>query len=467
MKLPNIITLFTAMLLIALQRPVFAQDSQAATSSFSLKQAQDYAIKNNANSRNSTIDMEIAKKKIWETTAIGLPQVSAQVNYQHLFTVPELSLGGSTYLATDLPAGTPITSDDINNQSVYMGFKPGTPIKLGVANNTTLDLTVSQLIFSGEYIVGLQATKVFYTMTDQSRQKTEIDLKESVANTYAMALVFDQTRLVLNQSLENTTKTLSDMQEMYKQGLVENTDVDQIELVSLTLKNAVSSMNRQIDATYDLLKFQLGMPFAGKIALTDNLESIANTVKLETLIATQFNINNNLDYQILQTSEEISKLNLKREKSTYLPNIAAVYRHNEMVNEPALNFNPKDVVQIAMNVPIVSSGQRNSRVQQRKLELQKATNTKDNVANGLQLQYINTRNELTTAFEKYLNDKRNIELTKRVLDKSVIKFKEGLASSRDITEFLNQYLTAQSNMYSSMLSLISAKNKLDKLNNNF
>ncbi len=466
MKL-QIITFFTAMLLIALHRPAFAQDSLTVTNSFSLKQAQDYAIKNNANSRNSAIDMEIAKKKIWETTAIGLPHISAQVNYQHLFTVPELSLGGSTYLATNLPAGTPITSDDINNQSVYMGYKPGAPIKLGVANNTTLDLTVSQLIFSGEYIVGLQATKVFYTMTDQSRQKTEIDLKESIANSYAMALVFEQTRLVLNQSLENTTKTLSDMQEMYKQGLVENTDVDQIELVSLTLKNAVSSMSRQIDATYDLLKFQLGMPFTDKIALTDNLESIANTVNLETLIAAQFNINNNLDYQILQTSEEISKLNLKREKSTYLPNLAAVYRHNEMMNEPAFNFNPKDVVQIAMNVPIISSGERNSRVQQRKLELQKVTNTKDNVANGLQLQYLNTRNELTTAYEKYLNDKRNIELTKRILDKSLIKFKEGLASSRDVTEFLNQYLTAQSNMYTSMLTLISAKYKLDKLNNNF
>ena len=466
MKL-QIITFFTAMLLIALHRPAFAQDSLTVTNSFSLKQAQDYAIKNNANSRNSAIDMEIAKKKIWETTAIGLPHISAQVNYQHLFTVPELSLGGSTYLATNLPAGTPITSDDINNQSVYMGYKPGAPIKLGVANNTTLDLTVSQLIFSGEYIVGLQATKVFYTMTDQSRQKTEIDLKESIANSYAMALVFEQTRLVLNQSLVNTTKTLSDMQEMYKQGLVENTDVDQIELVSLTLKNAVSSMSRQIDATYDLLKFQLGMPFTDKIALTDNLESIANTVNLETLIAAQFNINNNLDYQILQTSEEISKLNLKREKSTYLPNLAAVYRHNEMMNEPAFNFNPKDVVQIAMNVPIISSGERNSRVQQRKLELQKVTNTKDNVANGLQLQYLNTRNELTTAYEKYLNDKRNIELTKRILDKSLIKFKEGLASSRDVTEFLNQYLTAQSNMYTSMLTLISAKYKLDKLNNNF
>ena len=467
MKLPLLTTLCLAFLVLVLQMSSLAQDKQAVTTTLTLKQAQDYAIINNANSRNSTIDMEIAKKKIWETTAIGLPQISAQVNYQHLFTVPELSLGGTTYLATSLPPATNVTSDDITNEKVYMGFTPGAPIKLGVANNTTLDLTVSQLIFSGEYIVGLQATKVFYTMTDQSRQKTEIDLKESIANTYAMALVFEQTRLVLNQSLENTSKTLSEMQEMYKQGLIENTDVDQIELVSLTLKNAVSSMSRQIDATYDLLKFQLGMPFADKVVLSDNLESIANTVNLETLIAAQFNINNNLDYQILMTSEEISKLNLKREKSTYLPNVAAVYRHNEMMNEPEFNFNPKDVVQIAMNIPIASSGQRNSKVQQRKLELQKVTNTKDNLANGLQLQYINTRNELTTAFEKYQNDKRNIELTKRILDKSLIKFKEGLASSRDVTEFLNQYLTAQSNMYTSMLTLISAKYKLDKLNNNF
>jgi outer membrane protein TolC len=249
--------------------------------------------------------------------------------------------------------------------------------------------------------------------------------------------------------------------------LVESTDVDQIELVSLNLENSVTSLSRQIIATYDLLKFQVGMPFSDRIVLTDSLETIAGTVNLEALINTLFNINNNLDYQILQTSEDISKLNLKREKSNYLPNIVAVYRHNEMLNEPALNFNPKDVVQIGMNVPITSSGQRNSKVQQRKLELQQVINTKDNLANGLELQYINTRNELTTAYEKYLNDKKNIELTRRILDKGLIKFKEGLASSREMTEWLNQYLTAQGNMYTSMLSLISAKNKLDKLNNNF
>jgi outer membrane protein TolC len=473
MKLPIINTLCSAFLVFAVQMSALAQDNQAVTTTLTLKQAQDYAVKNNANSRNSTIDMEIAKKKIWETTAMGLPQLSAQANYQHLFTVPEMKFPGTElsdkYIPYDENTNLGTTSfvklnsgERVNLNSIYVP-----PIPLGVKNNTTLDFTVSQLIFSGEYIVGLQATKVFYTMTDQNRQKTEIDLKESIANSYAMALIFEQTLMVLNQSSENTNKTLSDMQQMLKQGLVENTDVDQIELVSLTLKNAISSMSRQIDATYDLLKFQLGMPFTDKVVLTDNLESISNAVNLETLIGTQFNINNNLDYQILLTSVEISKLNLKREKSTYLPSVSGVYRHNEMVNQPAFNFNPKDVIQVAMNIPIASSGMRNSKVQQRTLELQKVINTKDNMANGIQLQYINTRNELTTAYEKYMNDKRNIELTKRIFDKSLIKFKEGLSSSRDITEFLNQYLTAQSNMYNSMLSLISAKNKLDKLNNNF
>ncbi len=464
MKIRIITAMLSAFLICAKPMTVTAQSKQTATTSLSLKQAQDYAIKNNANSRNSAIDMDIAKKKIWETTAIGLPQINAQGNYQHLFTVPELSLGGYYFLKSDLPAGTPVMSGDIGH-GVSLGYQAFDPIKLSVANNTTLDITVSQLVFSGEYIVGLQATKVFYEMTNQNKLKTEIDLKESVANSYTLALVLEQTRDVLSKSLDNTKKTLSDMKEMLQQGIIENTDVDQIELVSLNLTNALNSMNRQLDATNDLIKFQIGMPFDDKIILTDNLESMAGTVNLESIINTPFKLNNNLDYQILNTSQTIGELNLKREKSTCLPNLAAVYRHTEKVNKPALDFNPTDVFQISMNIPIFSSGMRNVKIQQRQMELQKTINTKENVANGLQLQYVSARNDLNSAYEKYVNDKKNIELTKRIYDKTLIKFKEGLASSRDITDNLNQYLTAQSNMYNSIMSLITAKNKLDKLNN--
>jgi outer membrane protein len=433
---------------------------------FSLKEAQDYAIINNVSAKNSELDLKLAKKKIWETTAIGLPQVNAKANYQHLFKVPELSLGGSSFLGTNLENGTVLTAGDITNNNVYLGFTPSDPIALGVKDNTTLDITVSQLIFSGEYLVGLQAAKVFYKISEQSQKKTDLDLKESVSNTYSLILVLDQSKKTLEQSLDNLKKTLSDMREMNKQGFIENTDVDQIELTSLNLTNGVNSISRQVDASRDLLKYQLGLSFDSEIVLTDNLESTTPTANLESLISSNFNVENNIDFQIMSIQEKVGKLNLKREQSGYLPTLAAAYLHTEKVNKPAFDFTPTDVFQLSLNIPIFSSGQRIVKVQQRKLELEKVTNTKNSVANGLQVQFVNARNEMASAYEKFLNEKKNIELTSRIYDKTLIKYKEGLSSSLDLTNAQNQYLTAQSNYYTAIYSLITAKNKLDKLNNN-
>ena len=459
--------LFRICAIAALLFPVgLLAQQQNAPLSLSLKQAQDYAIINNINAKNSAIDIKLAKKKIWETTAIGLPQVNAQANYQHLFKVPVLSLGGSSFLATKLPAGSVITSDDITNENVYLGFTPSDPIALGVKDNTTLDITVSQLIFSGEYLVGLQAAKVFSEISEQSQKKTELDLKESVGNTYSLVLVLEQSKKTLDQSLDNLKKTLADMREMNKQGFIENTDVDQIELTSLNLTNGVNTLSRQIQASRDLLKFQMGLPFDNEIVLTDNLEATAGTLMLESVVSAKFNVDNNIDYQILGVQEKLGKLNLKREQSGYLPSLSAVYLHSEKLKKPAFDFAPTDVFQLSLNIPIFSSGQRIVKVQQRRLELEKITNTKTNVANGLQLEFVNGRNEMASAYEKFLNEKKNIELTNRIYEKTLIKYKNGLSSSLDLTNAQSQYLTAQSNYYTAIYALITAKNKLDKLTNN-
>ncbi|MFH1120587.1 MAG: TolC family protein [Bacteroidota bacterium] len=466
MKLALTKTLSILLLLLFVQATLHAQENKTQAGYLSLKQAQEYAIQNNTGNKNAIIDLELAKKKIWETTAIGLPQLSAQANYQHLFKVPELSLGGSTFLTTDLSTETPITAGDILNNKVYLGFNPSDPIPLGVKDNTTLDFTLTQLVFSGEYLVGLQASKVYYQMSDQSQRKTVNDLKESVANTYSLVLMLEQTHEKLAKSLVNLNSTLNEMREVFKQGLIENTDVDQLEMMSLNLTNTVNSVNRQVGTAKNLLKFQMGMPFETDIQLTDDLEALAGGSNLESISVSNFDLGRNIDFQILTTQEKLGNLNLKREKSTFLPNLAAVYRHTEKVNKPAFDFTPADIFQLSLNIPIFSSGQRIVRVQQRKLELEKITNLKENAALGLKLDFESSRNELATAFENYLNNKKNIELTNRIYEKTLIKFKEGISTSMDLTNAQNQYLTAQSNYYNAIYSLIKAQNKIDKLNNN-
>ena len=204
-----------------------AQEKQPETVSLSLKQAQEYALENNANAKNSLIDQELAKKKIWETLAIGMPQLNAKANYQHLFKLTEIRFG-------DAP-----------------------PILVGEQDNVTFDITLSQLIFSGEYLIGVQASKVYSLLSDQAKTKSDLDIRESVANTYSLSLVMRQSRNTLSQSLENVNKTLTEMQAMYKQGFIENTDVDQMELNSLNLTNSFNTLQKQVEAIGNLLKFQI------------------------------------------------------------------------------------------------------------------------------------------------------------------------------------------------------------------
>lgn len=465
MKLKLNIFIAATFLSLNLNVSMRAQDNLPVSISLSLKEAQEYATSNNANLKNSILDIEIAKKKIKETTAIGLPQINAKANYTHLFTVPSLSIGGFYTLGTDLPSGTPITSDNIINNNVFLNYNALAPIELGVKDNVTLDITVSQLIFSGEYLVGLQAAKVFYLVSEQSRQKTELDLREAVSNTYNLVLVLKETHQILQQSYNNLKKTLTEMQAMNAQGFVENTDVDQIELTSLNLENGLKSLSRQYEASTILLKFQLGMPFDANIVLTDSLENTASEIPPEIVLNTEFKLDNNINYQILKTQESLAELNLKREKSTYLPTLAAVYNHQEKLKTPSFDFNPKDVIAVQMTIPIFASGMKNYKVSQRKLELEKVVNIRETLANGLELEYINVKNELVTAYDKFQNDKKNIELTQRVYEKTLIKFKEGLSSSLDLTNAQNQYLTAQSNYFNAIYTVITAKNKLQKLTN--
>lgn len=464
MKLP-IITLLSAFLVFALQESARAQDNQATPNTFSLKQAQEYAQKHNSNMKNAQLNIEIAKKKIWETKATGLPQISASGTYTHLFNVPAINFGGSVISdhrvenRTDAAVPTGVPGDSIF-QNRYDAF-----VKLGVPDNATANLNVSQLIFSGEYIVGLQATKVFLQISQNSLQSTIADLNESVANTYYMVLLMERNKEILTQSLLNVNKTLSDMKEINKQGFIEDTDVDQIELTVHSLENGIRSIDNQIEASYILLKFQLGFPFENSITLTEKLDDVINSTDIASIISKQFEVKNQINYKIMENQEAAGMLNLKRQKSAYLPTLAAFYKHTENARKSDFDMTMKDMAGISLNVPIFSSGMRNVMVQQRTMELEQIKNSKTNVAQGLELDFINSRNNLNSAYDQFMNEKRNIELTDRIYNKTLAKYKEGISTSMDLTNAQNQYLTAQKNYFTALYTLLTSKNKLEKLLN--
>ena len=443
----------------------FGQDKQD-TLKLSMAQAQQYALDNNSNVKSAKIDVEIAKKKVWETTAIGLPQFTVTADYQHLFNVPEFSFPttGFTQDPLTFTGETPqgfqqFTSTGGLNQYVYTG--PGFPIS--PSDNTTFNFTLSQLIFSGEYIVGLQAARIYKELSVKTSEKTNVSTKESVATGYNMALVLTENLKILKSTLINLETSLSEVSMMKNQGFMEETDVDQLKINKSNLETMIRSLEGQKSVAQMLLKIQLGVDFDQPIVLTDSINGIIEQANFQYLNSSEFLVDNSIDYQLMKTNEGLAALSYKREKAKFLPTVSAFYRHQQLANEPALNFQPKDVIGVSVSLPIFTSGQRLSTVGQAKLSLEKATLGREYVGQNLTLEFAQAKNDYETAYGNYQTNKESMALSEKIYNKNMIKYKEGVATSLELTQSQTQYLQSESNYYSSVLSLLNAKAKLERI----
>lgn len=398
----------------------------------SLKSAVEYAVKNNLSVKNSQLDLQIAKKKIWETTAIGLPQVNGTANYQHTFNVPTADFGGQ-------------------------------PIKLGTADNTTWDVTVSQLIFSGEYIVGLRAAQVYKEVSERNLIKSENDIRESVSQSYYLALVVDENVRILKETQVVTNNTLSDVIALGKEGIVEEINVDQVRILKATIDNAVSNLERQAALAKKLLLFQLGYDLSVPVTLTDNLNDIVSSTEFTRYLDLSLTLENNADYNVVKVAEKLQKLNVDRYKTMFLPTISGFYRHQEQLKAAAFNFQPKDVAGITLSLPIFTSGSRLSQLSQAKKEYEKTKNNRLSVERGLNLQFEQSKNTFASSYSSYLTHKENLTLSKKIFDQTMVKYKEGVASSTDLHQAETQLLDTQSKYFSALSELLNAKVSLDKL----
>jgi len=427
-----------------------AQDT-IQVKSFSLKEAKDFAVEHNLNIQNAELDVEHAGQVIWENTALGLPQLNSSLNYNN-----NLNLS-TTLLPAEIFGGPP-------GEKVEVQF--------GTQHNTTAVLSASQMIFNGPYIVGLQAARIFKKASEQTLQKTQIDTKELVAQNYYLALLAAETYHIIDSNYINLKKTLYETQMMYEKGFVGETEVDQIKVSVITLENSLKSAKSQIEISKKLLKYQLGLNLGTEIKLSDHLEDIIYNVSLDATLAEPFQVTKNIEYQLLETQEKLAYLNLKRQKSNYLPSLNLVYNNQWMAMRDKFSFFDSNerwyyssLLGFSLNFPIFSSGVRKSRVSELQLDYQKAKNSKKLLSNGLELKDQQARSDFLTAWEKYQSEKENVKISQKVLDRTRIKVKEGVSSSLDFTQVNNQYLQTESSLISAMIELLNAKLKLDKAMN--
>lgn len=411
--------------------------------SFSLKEAIDYAQTHQVSILNATIDEEIAKNTVKKTIGIGLPQLNGNVNFQDFLKVPTSLLPGEFF------------------------DKPGTqvPVRFGVQYQSSIGLELTQLLFDGSYLVGLQASKTFKELSNKSLKRSRIETAVAVSKAYYSVLVSNEQLSLLDANMNRLKKSFNDTQALFANGFVEKIDVDRLKVLSNNLETERENVIRLLELNVNLLKFQMGMNIQSKLKLKDSIArlQVEESITLNDTSSYQ----NRIEYSLLQTQKKINELDVKRYKSLFLPSLVAFGSSLQSLQSQKFNslFDrsfPTTVVGFRLSVPILSGGVRTYQVRNAKLEVLKTENNLINLKNGINLEVEQAQTVYRNGLKSLQNQKRNMELAQEVLRVTKIKYEEGVGSSIEVTSAEISLKESQNNYINALYDLLINKVNVDR-----
>ncbi len=412
--------------------------SAAEAHVFSLAQARAYALEHNRQVKAAGLAYTKAEMALRESIANGLPQINANADYSN-------ALGAKILIRF--------------NENMP-------PSEIDIKPTSNLFLNLQQLIFSGNYIVGMQLARLSKEMSQLSRERTELEVLSGVSEAYYMVLLTAESRKIIAKNIANLEQLFEKTSALARVGIIESTNVDQLEVQLMALRNALASSDRQYEMAQNLLRLQLGLEPEATLVLTDSLELLLNSnyeavARLQNLL-----IDNQIEYRMLKQQERMSRKMTDLQRAAYLPTLAGYYRYTFKILKPDFDMTPKNVVGLQLNIPIFSSGVKHYKVQQAMVDVKNLENTRQMLSNQLRIQEKQLRFNLNSALEQYENQKKSVEVARRVYQNHRNKYEQGMISGLDLTTADNNYLRSESEFLSAMMQVLTAKLQLDKLNGN-
>ena len=435
--------------LIMLSFTVFAQDNPVLE--FSLEEAVEHALLYNNTAQNSTSDVRLAQLQKWQTTSTGLPQINANISYnnwiqQQISLIPAEFFGGNAGEFTEVAFGTKQTM-----------------------NGT---LTISQKIFDGSYLVGLQAAKVYLEISKNAQEKTYSELRKVVTNAYGNILLTEENIKILNANIAVIEKNIEDLEKVYENGMTEEENIEQLQL---TRSGLISAKNYNLTLkglAYAMFNLTIGVDTNATVVLSDSMEDLIALSEIKNTAIAKNSVENAIDFKIARNDLKSKELLLKLEKSKALPTINAFV--NGTYSGNSNNFDFLDQSQkwfgasmfgLNMSIPLFSSLGRSALTQKAKINLEKSERDLNNLRQQILVKIKSAENDLSFAKQDLVNKKQGLDLAKRIEQKNQIKFFEGLASSFELSQAQTQLYTAQQQYIQAMLYVLNKHIALDVLLN--
>ena len=424
--------------------------AQVFTEAVTLEEAIKFGLENNRNIINANLEVQKAYKEKWKTIAIGLPQLSARADYQNFIELP----------TSLIPAQ-------------FFGGNDGefAEVQFGTPQTMSAGITLNQLIFDGSYVVGIEATKVYLDASKNILEKTVLEIRKNIVNSYFSVLLVRANIGFLKKNRDNLNSNLTELIQLFKNGFDEEQSVEQLRLTLSSVENQLRYAQDMERTTLNMLKLLLGFPTASPLFLSDSLE-VLSTPDLFQITTEEFKTENNIDVKIAENNLLSEDLLYRYERSKSLPRISAFINGNYTGNSESFTFTNVDqkwfgasLFGVKLQVPIFSSLKRRASSQKAKISVSQARFVLKETKERIFIETQAASNKYKLAVENYFNAKENLALANRIKDKNQIKYFEGMVGSFELRQAQLQLYGAQNNYLKAIQSVVQKKITLETLLN--
>jgi len=424
---------------------------QTLPEAVSLEEALAYGEQNNRAVQNASMDIKKAYKDKWSTIAIGLPQISASADYQNFLELP----------TSLIPAE-------------FFGGNEGefAEVQFGTQQTMNAGVVVQQLLFDGSYIVGLEASKVFLTISQNIFEKTLLEVRKNIVSTYSSVLLVRENIKFLENNKASLVKNLEELDQLFRNGFEEEESVEQLRLTLSGVETQLRYAKNLERITLSMLKLLIGFPTQSPLLLSDTLEKMTKESLFNMALPEDIDLSNNLDIKIAENNLLSENLLYKYERSKSLPRLSAFLNGNYTGNSETFSFLQSDqkwfgasLFGINLQIPLFSSLRRSALSQKAKIAVSQAETNLTETQERILIEVQAAENEYQLAVENYFTNKENLDLASRIEEKNQIKYFEGVASSFELREAQLQLYSAQNNYIKAIQNVIQKKISLETLLN--
>lgn len=440
-----------------------------STRTFTLEECIQYALENNTLVKNAQLDERIADGRVKETRGIGLPQIDASVGLTHNQKLPRFFGQKSS--------DNPITAEFPGNDGDVIAMENFFQLK----SSGDAGVRVNQLLFNSSYLVGLQAANAYRDLAVKSAEQTREQVVENVSKAYYSCLINKDRIGLFETNIARVDSLLKTTTALFENGFAEAIDVDRINVTLTNLKVERNRFLRLQEISLELLKFQMNYPMQENIDIEGDISSLEIDADILNEYSASWDYSQRSDYRLLEANKRLQQLDLKNKYAEGLPSLSAFANLGYQTQSPNIsglfttNTNMPDngivgpdkwysysAFGLTLNIPLFSGLQRNYRIQQAKLELQKTDNSFANLKSGIDLEIKQVASNYLSAVETAEAQKQNSVLAENIARVTRLKFEQGVGSNLEVVEAEAALREAQINYYSSLYDAIVAKIDLDK-----